>query len=255
MRQAAALLTVLAIHLPPGVDAQVPAPFDPTPRDRGRIEGRVTTDAGTGVADVSVTALGEEQVTAVTDMVGRFRLSGVESGLVELRFERLGFGSRSLAVDVSPGSMLRVDVTMALQAIELEPVDVSVEGGFPFLETNGFYRRSRRGFGRQLSRDYLDEIRALRVSDALRQMPGIRLQYDPHLTDRVTAVSPRMRRFDGRLCALTVYVDGVRTLDPDLNQVPSDWLIGMEVYLGADTPARFRTSDSCGVVLLWTRQR
>ena len=65
----------------------------------------------------------------------------------------------------------------------------------------------------------------------------------------------RTRHRHGRGCALTVYVDGVRTLDPNLNQVPPDWLIAMEVYVGAETPAQYRTSDNCGAVLLWTRQR
>lgn len=253
MREAAALLAVAAFWMPAPSAAQVPAPFDPS-EEPGRIEGRVTTPQGTGLADVSVTVLGPAARGAVTDVVGRFALPAIEVGPVRLRFERLGYATTTATADVRAGTTTLVEATMAMEAIELDGVDVTVGGGPTFLETNGFYRRSRRGFGQQLTRTALDELRMLEISDAIRRVPGIRLSYDPYNASRVIGRIDRRPGVDGRGCALTVYIDGVRTLDPNLNQVPADWLIAMEVYRGADIPARFRTSENCGVVLLWTRR-
>jgi len=142
---------------------------------------------------------------------------------------------------------------MSEEAIELAPIDVRVTE--PFLESNGFYRRSGRRLGRQYSRAQLDELSILEVSDAVRLSPGVSLGYDPSLPTRVIASSPRTGASRAQVCPLTVFVDGVRTLDPDVNQVPSDWLAAMEIYLGAEAPAQYRVPGGCGVVLLWTKQK
>ncbi|MGD2044625.1 MAG: carboxypeptidase regulatory-like domain-containing protein [Gemmatimonadota bacterium] len=249
MRQVVALGVAAALTLPPTLAAQVTPPFD-AGDESGRIEGRVTIPEGTGLADVSVMVVGSRQGT-VSDLVGRFALAHVATGPIELRFERLGYASHTVAVDVRPGTVTRVETTLVPQAIELEAIDVRI--GVAQLESNGFYRRVRRGFGLQLSREQLDAMHMLEVSDAVRNQSGVLLSYDPYMANRVLATRTRGPRVDGRSCALTVYVDGVRTLDPNINQVPSDWLVGMEVYLGAQTPAQFKEPNNCGAVLLWTK--
>lgn len=241
MGEVAALLVAALVCLPTLVEAQ-------------RIEGRVTDENGSGIAEVTVTALGHEGAETLSGWGGRFVLSHLVAGPVELRFEMLGYASLTATVEVEAGATTHVGVTLSAEAIELDAIDVAVDGRSLYLEGNGFYRRSERGFGLQFSRERLDELRMLEVSDAVRDVSGIRLQRDPYVMDRVYALSPRMRRFTGESCALTVYVDGVKTLDPNLNQVQPDWLVAMEVYLGADAPAQYRTTMSCGVVLLWTRR-
>lgn len=220
-----------------------------------RIEGRVTDETGSGIADVAVSAVGQEGIGALSGWQGTFVLMGVAPGTVELRFSRLGYAEMTATVEVEPGVTTRLGVQLTPEAIELDAIDVRVRGDSPlYLEGNGFYRRSERGFGLQLTRERLDALHMLEVADAVRYVSGIRVQRDPYMLDRVYAVSPRMRRFTGESCYLTVYVDGVQTLDPNLNQVHPDWLVAMEIYLGADAPAKYRTTMSCGVVLLWTRR-
>lgn len=249
MREIAALVAAAALLLRAPVTAQDNVPFARN-AELGRIEGRVTTAEGTGLADVSITVPGHDHDT-VSDTVGRFALPRLEPGSLELRFERLGYGSRTVTVDVLSGTVTRVEATLSPSAIELDPIEVRI--GSPLLNQNGFYRRVRRGFGLQLSREELEAMHMLEVSDAVRDISGLILRYDPYMASRVLATRPRGPRIGGRSCTLTVYVDGVRTLDPNLNQVPADWLLGMEVYLGAETPAQFRGSENCGVVLLWTK--
>lgn len=249
MREVVALCAAAALALPPALTAQVASPSD-ADEPAGRIEGRVTIPEGTGLADVSITVVGGRQ-SAVSDLVGRFAFPRVDSGPLELRFERLGYATRTVTVDVQPGTVTRVETALSPQAIELEAIDVRV--GAAILEANGFYRRVRRGFGLQLSREELDAMHMLEVSDAVRDLSGVILSYDPYMATRVIATRGRGPRAGGRNCRLTVYVDGVKTLDPNLNQVPPDWLVGMEVYLGAQTPAKFKDPENCGAVLLWTK--
>lgn len=253
MRQAAALLAATALCMPAWLAAQAP-PFDPGTAP-GRVTGRVSTEQGAGLADVSVTVLGSaRRQVAFSDLVGRFLLVEVPAGPVEILFERLGYASTVLTVEVQPGATAHVEPTMVAEAIALDPIDVTIGGGPPFLDINGFYRRSQRGFGQQFSRTSLDQLRMLEVADAVRRVAGIRLQHDTRMGNRVMALRPQTRRLGDAGCALTVYVDGARTLDPNVNQVPPDWLAAMEVYVGADTPAQYRTSNNCGAVLLWTKR-
>ena len=219
----------------------------------GVIEGRVLAADGTGLPDVAVSILGRAIEAGVSNVDGRFRIVGVSPGWMEVRFSRLGFGVYQRRVLVEPGSTVRMEATLSEEAIELAPIDVSVSGRSIYLDTNGFYRRAERGFGRQYSRKELDELQILEVSDVVRDVSGVVMQYDPYMANRVVALRSRNLGPGGTPCALTVYVDGIRTLDPNLNQVPQEWILGMEVYLGAEAPAQYRLAGGCGVVLIWTK--
>jgi hypothetical protein len=226
----------------------------PRPAAPQVIEGRVSDERGGALGDVAISVLGSPGVGAISDQNGRFQLADLPAGSLRIHFARLGYASLTATVDVHLGETIPLAVALSPEAIELDGVDVRVGGAVPFLEINGYFRRTQRGFGRQLSRTRLDELRMIQVSDAMQNVPGLRLSRDLYTGTRVVALRPTERSLDGQGCALTVYLDGVRTLDPNLNQVPPDWLLAMEVYLGAETPAQYRTSDNCGAVLLWTRR-
>jgi hypothetical protein len=218
----------------------------------GRIEGHVVAVDGEGLADVTVSILGRPE-GSVTGPSGAFTLVGVSAGWAEVRFTRLGYATYSRRVLVEAGATARLDAVLSEEAIELAPIDISVLGRVVYLDDNGFYRRSERGFGRQYSREDLDALHILEVSDAVRDVSGLVMQYDPYMANRVVALRSRNVGPGGAPCALSVFVDGVRTLDPNLNQVPQDWILGMEVYLGAEAPAQYRLAGACGVVLIWTK--
>jgi len=251
MVQAAGRLLVAALVLA----WLVPSPARGQDVDRGpsgRIEGHVVATDGAGLADVTVTILGRAD-GAVTNASGAFTLGGVSTGWAEVRFTRLGYATYSGRVLVETGATARLDAVLSEEAIELAPIDVSISGRFVYLDDNGFYRRAERGFGRQYSRQDLDALHILEVSDVVRDVSGLVMQHDPNMANRVVALRSRNLGPAGAPCALSVFVDGVRTLDPNLNQVPQDWILGMEVYLGAEAPAQYRLAGGCGVVLIWTR--
>lgn len=224
------------------------------PREPGRIEGQVTGGGSQGLADVQITVLGQPRGGTLSNQQGRFALRDVQPGFVEVRFVRLGYAPRTATLIVQPGRTSEIATTMSTEPIELEAIQVTVRSSM--LELNGFYRRAQRGFGAQLSRTDLDKINPIYVSDAVRRIPGVRLaSSNPLNPDEVTAVSRRASSFSLGPCTLSVYIDGVRMSDPDLNQLSPDWLEAMEVYSGVGTPVEYGgPRNPCGVVLLWTQR-
>lgn len=227
----------------------VPRPVSDWSRP-GRLAGTVV-EAGSGrpIRDASVRIAGLGQ--ALTDDDGRFEVPGLPAGLVELRVEALGYDPRIVPVTVQAGRTTVVEVSVAVDALELEPIDVVVRS--PFLESHGVYRRmGGGGAGRIVTRTDLERRDSPRLSDSMTAIPGLRVE-------RQNKRSILLGR--GR-CRMRIFVDGVPvspemdgTIDIDL--FPPEWIEVAEVYVGiAAVPVEYAdVHEDCGVVLLWTRQR
>ncbi len=216
----------------------------------GRVIGQVTDEeGGEGLSDVAITVSGTRRIGTLSDARGRFQLT-VNPGLVQLEFTHLGFAPRSTSLIVQPGRTVEVDATMSTEAIELEPIEVTVRSGY--LERNGFYRRARGVRGRQFTRDELDELDPTYVSDLFWRIPGATVRYG---ADGARVINRRGASFTRGPCEMTVFMDGMPMGGWDLDQIPPDWLEAVEVYSGANTPIRYSSGfNPCGVVLLWTRR-
>lgn len=219
------------------------------PTEPGHIVGRVTegSDEGLGVVEISV--LGQDRARTLSDRQGHFALPDVEPGLVEVRFARLGYAPRTAMLVVQPGRTAEVAATMAVEPIELAPIDVTVRS--LDLERTGFYERADRGFGTYVTPQDLKTLQPLVVSDALLRIPGVQVVRDP-VGDEAHLLSRRGVGAAQGGCTMPVYIDGVRMLEPDVNLFPVDAIAAVEVYQGAGTPVEYG-ADACGVVLLWTR--
>ncbi len=211
-------------------------------RAPGRIVGRVLEGGREdGVSNVDITVLTSTPVRTLSDPRGRFDLTGVEPGLVEVRFERLGYRSRTATVIVQPAGTVQISASLSAQPIELEPIEVVVRSRF--LERNGFYLRGFAGY--QLTRREIAARKPVVTSSLLRTRMGVMV--------REGAFGPPT--VIGRQgCQLPVFLNGVEMEDWDFNTIPPDWLEGMEVYKGAYVPPEYQSrSQNCGVVLLWMR--
>lgn len=226
-------------------------PYDvEDPSAPGGISGRITQDRGDrGLSDVDIVVVGRSEVRTLSNARGRFNLMDLEPGPTEIRFTRLGYAPRTATLIVHPGRTVDLSLTMSTQPIEIEPIAVTVRSRF--LEQSGFYERADRGLGVSLARDALDAINPQLVSDVLRRINGVALQFSLGDHNLYYAYNTRGTSFLQGPCPLPVYVDGVRRFDFDVNQTPTEWIVGIEVYLGASTPNSYR-NDSCGAVLLWT---
>lgn len=216
----------------------------------GRLSGTVV-EAGSGrpVREASVRVLGLGRY--VTDGAGRFAVPRLPAGLKEVEVEALGYRRRVVSVTVQAGRTTVLEVTVGVDALELEPIDVQVRS--PFLESRGVYRRMEGGgSGRMVTRTDLEQSASARLSDSMTEVPGLRVE-------RQSTRSILLGR--GR-CRMRIFIDGVPvspeidgTIDIDL--FPPEWIEVAEVYVGiAAVPVEYAdVGEDCGVVLLWTRQR
>ena len=223
----------------------------------GRIFGRVTEEGRIdGLSDVDIMVLGPTPVRTLSDPQGRFTLTGLEPGPVEIRFTRLGYAPRTTSLMVRPGRTVVVNGSMSAQPIELEPIEVTVGSGY--LERNGFYRRARNAWGYRFTRHDVDLVDAQLMSDLLLGAPGVTVLHGRRGAEVVTR--RRIDIGDGGSCHLRPYLDGMRMFDWDFDQVLPGDIEGVEVYQGLDAPLEYRNlvepagTYACGVVLIWTRR-
>ena len=94
---------------------------------------------------VNVPSLGR---VATSDSQGRFRLAEMVPGSHEVVFAHLAHRQRVDTVTVVGGRVSRLDVGLAVEAIELTPIEVTVERQDVALQEVGFYQREEDGLGR-----------------------------------------------------------------------------------------------------------
>lgn len=218
-----------------------------TPSAPGRIDGSVVDDVGQGIADVDVRVISESGAHTLTNELGRFSLQRVDPGLTRVQFSRLGYADRETMLIVQPGGTARIDATMAADAVDLAPIEVTVEEHSAYLERSGFYRRQRRGFGRQLTvDDFVGEGQT--VGALLSELRGLRVTADIFRREFVTST----RTVPQGGCRFDSYVDGTKTRDGNVNWASPAEIEGIEVYQGQDVPIEYSHVGNCGVILIWT---
>jgi hypothetical protein len=217
----------------------------------GQLVGRVMEGGDRGLSSVDISVVGQERARTLSNQQGRFTLRDVEPGLLVVRFSRLGYAPRTATLVVQPGRTAEVSVTMAVQPIELEPVEVTIRS--LDLERSGFYDRAARGFGTRFTPGDLERMQPVLLSDALRgRVPGVRV-VQSIFGGQSYLVGRRSGSFRLGDCVLPVWIDGVRSFDTDIDQISPGSIAAVEVYQGPGTPPQYGF-DACGAVLLWTRR-
>ena len=119
----------------------------------------LVTDQATGepVPEVVVNVAVQGRV-ATTSTSGRFTLPDLLPGRYEVTFSHLGYQQRTDSVDVNVGRVSVMEVALSVEAIELDPIEVTVERQDVTLQGVGFYERESDGWGSFVDRE---EPRAL----------------------------------------------------------------------------------------------
>jgi TonB-linked SusC/RagA family outer membrane protein len=118
MKWAKLLFLVLALAAPSALLAQ-----------SGRVTGVVTdTASGMPVISATISVVGKPNLAAITDASGRYSISNVPAGDVQLRAQRIGYAVRLLAVTVTAGQTVIADAMLRSVAVQLGAV-VSVGYG------------------------------------------------------------------------------------------------------------------------------
>ncbi|GMV04742.1 MAG: hypothetical protein AMXMBFR53_10220 [Gemmatimonadota bacterium] len=219
-------------------------------------------ESGAPLADAAVEVMGTRLRTLTADD-GRFRFRGVPPGAISLSVERLGYGRRVALVRAEGGSMARVTLELFAEAIAVDSVVVTVEGGV--VDRN---RLATRFDG--LTREQIDALlpRAVAFDDLLRNanIPGLKVRDIVHQgasgiqqTGVCVELSRRSSLGDPQCLMVEVYLNDIRlsdaetllqSLDPrtiDRVQLLTSTSAGVE-YMGTE---RSRN----GILLVWTRKR
>jgi len=209
---------------------------------------------------------GDGQTGTLTDTRGMFLLENLVPGQHVLEFSMIGYTPRADTVRVSGGRVTNVRVSLSVDPVALDPIDVTVERRETKLQAVGFYDRRYAGFGKFIDRQQIENRGPAEVSDLFTGIPGVEVFPDPF-----NGIEKYVVLRHGRLhiptpnsydrCFPRVYIDGLLTgyggdeptrLDQIL--IPGA-IAGIEVYVStAGLPPQYQGRGAqCGVILVWTR--
>ena len=223
------------------------------PLEAQSLLGRVLVAGDTvGVDGVSVTLLdqeGQPLLQVQSDPAGWFRIPLEAPGRYALSLSRLGYRSFEAEFVVGNREMVEVELRMAEEAIPLEPLVVTARREIRLGTLDEFYdrmeRNKRRGMGRFITREDVDNTPVATTAHLLATIPGVYM-----VPAGNTGWVVRMRE-RGEYCTPDYYLDGLLTSWDRLP--PMEDIEGVELYR-----TRFELVDgywpsTCGVVFLWRR--
>ncbi|HUQ81011.1 MAG TPA: carboxypeptidase regulatory-like domain-containing protein [Gemmatimonadaceae bacterium] len=223
----------------------------PSPEGRAHLTGRVADALGNSIPKaeiiVSSTALHAESGTD-----GRFEVSGLPTGSVEVIVRRIGFSPAKIALELTSGERRDIRVMLSPMAVMMDSVSVTAPAPTTEVSYGGFETRRSRGFGTFITREDIEKRRARVPSDLFRTMSGVKLIRD---NGTLTVASNRLGAMN---CPLRVFIDGShyplygQSIDALVHIVD---IGAIEVYAGGATvPPQFSGREStCGVIAIWTR--
>jgi hypothetical protein len=233
----------------------------------------VLTDAETGdlLSGVAVRT-GHGQRGTLTGLRGEFLIDELIPGQHVIEFSMIGYAPRADTIRVTAGRVTNARVSLSVDPVELEPINVSVERREVKLQEVGFYHRRHTGFGKYIDRQEIENRGSMEVTDLFTGMPGVEVYPDPFnglekyivlRTGRLPFPTPGLA--DGApgydRCFPRVYIDNLLTahggdepagLDNFVNTMS---IAGIEIYVStAGLPPQYSGGGSfCGVILIWTR--
>jgi len=211
---------------------------------------------GQGIPDVALRIEGTD-VSAASDDQGHFVLRGLRPGRWTLLVDHLAYGHHEHEIALGEGQTLELQIRLASEAIELEPIVVEAETA---------RQRSERAQGSSLNvvdRPQIEQAlgTSKHLGDLIRQtIPGIRMRQTNNLagTDvclefRAAATISLVNR---RPCNHPmVLLDGVVVTDPNFlyGTIGLANIERIQVIPPGEAGARYGTGSLYGVILIDTR--
>lgn len=240
-----------------------------------RLLGRVLRAEDDSAAAGVVVRIRETGQSAISDESGRFAFDSVAPGALSLETEHVAFRPSAGVVAVRGGEIVRLELRVAREVFTLAPVVVTARSRALLMDARmrGFFIREARGVGTFIGRERLAEQPAARVTDILRDVPGLRVVHTGGrgtiIRGRQTGGAPVASSISASknpYCFPMIYLDGskltTRTEELSdlhavitlIDDIPSSEIAGIEVYAGsASVPGEFAGLDTgCGVIAVWT---
>jgi len=215
--------------------------------------GKVVLDGGQTNTASRVELIGTD-VVVLTNEKGEFTMTNLPSGSQVLLARHLGYGAATAAVDLSARAPQKVTITLSKYVALMDPVLVVARRNAS-LDKVGFNQRKKGANGYFLGPEQLQQIHANYLTDIFRRIPGLRVSGNGF--NEVVSSSRGSTSLANGGC-VRFYLDDMPWLSTsagDINSfVNGSEVVGVEVYSGASTPARYtRGMSACTTVVLWTR--
>ncbi len=216
----------------------------------GAVSGVVRDSAGAAIRDVEVVAM-RTGVAARTDTNGRFLLAALPPGAADLSLRRIAYAPLVVSVNVPEADTTEIEIRLGGLAQSLPTVVVkdNVDRVRALAE---FESRRKTGVGHFITRAEIEKRHPLRLSDMVRTIPGAMII--PVENGR-TAL--RFARAHNNSCPPEYFLDGLRVIGFNIDDVPPGDVEGVELYPGpAGLPPEFNQlygTTVCGTVAIWTR--
>jgi hypothetical protein len=227
-------------------------------RGRGQLRGIVRAlDGGPieGARVALLTGAGETR----TNARGEFVLQGLPFGTHTIEARAIGYVPGQELADIVefrqvPAEFVLLDVSAYL----LDTVRVNAVRRLDAAAREGFDRRRRMGSGYFIDESVLDTIRATTFKDLVRRVPGVRFTRGTRI-DETWREHVEFTSGQSGPCIPVIYLNGAQLVhektDLDVIIHPAS-VRRIEVYYrGVAIPAEFASSQTCGVLAIWTAPR
>jgi hypothetical protein len=184
------------------------------------------------------------------DTLGRFELSGLAPGEIEVSGQALGYQTRRWKLTLVAGQVLSLDFPLDFTGEQLPELVVTARVTKLMPRYADFERRRQSGSGAFMRWDEIKQRNFSTIGDAARTVRGVRIMCDQERFE----CHVRMSRSTN--CNPIWFVDGVQVHSFHENTSIRD-IYGLEIYRGpGEVPGEFTGSDSgCGVLVVWTKSK
>jgi hypothetical protein len=208
----------------------------------------VDSETGAPLRGAHVRLAGKLELT--TDSTGRFSTTELAPGRTSVTIRLLGYAPAQAEIRVRDKGQQDETFSLDFNGQQLPMVAVSARAEQMMSRYSDFEMRRQRGLGSFKRWDELIDGKFISVGDALRTIPGVRINCDQRAFEcrAYMARSPR--------CEPTWIIDGMEAASFHENTPIKD-VYGIEVYRGAsEVPGEYGGSRAgCGVIVLWTKSR
>jgi hypothetical protein len=230
------------------------------PAYRARLLGVYDFDTGEPIEGAEVVDV-LNRASSLTSKTGTLALLFLPDSGSMIRIQKIGYQPTTMVVSISPADTVPITVLLSRVAQAL-PTVVTKETGKKVISPGlqAFEARRRLGAGRFITEDELRKSDNRKMTEVIRSA-GVTVQCGRR-GPPCYAVSNRQSGKTALTigsCPFVVYLDGMRVSETerDLDKMQVSDYAGVEIYSGAATiPAEYNmTGSSCGVVLMWTREK
>lgn len=228
------------------------------------LSGRVLDSTMAVLSGVEV-LIPDLSLTATTDALGRYRLTGIPAGEHRILLRRLGY----LPLEVSrrfAGDSVVLYVQLMAAEVVLPTLETTAKGpeAVPIKLREWARRREYNVSGKFWDDSLLRTLEHRNLADVLQPVSGVRIfrfrggLYLVTAGGRAGTTGSAQTNIPDfpKQCYAQVYLDGARLRTPaDLNNIPVNQIAAMEFYRSAsEIPVELNAQGSmCGVLAVWTR--